>query len=117
MDEFDSDAIQLAYLIDAYAELFTKLYGDRQGWLRQAGEPLNNTFLSYEEIGDLLYSPIPRKAINHARALFFWAGVSIPGQTTHLRAGIVTVIPPINPEVLGWHVLAIQALYHHPEYW
>lgn len=120
-DDFVPEAVPLTHVMIAYAELLTRLYGGRSGWLRQAGEPINNMFLTDEEIEILLNPHAFAQPVNRARAVCFWAGVAVPTERERTykdhRGHTKTMKVGPNSEALGWHVLALQTLYHHPEYW
>lgn len=120
MDEFSPEAIQIAFLANAYIELFIELHGNYAGWIRAVGRPLTNLFLSDFEIEELLEGGTWSSRGGRARALFLWAGVDVP---TWKNEVIVTKQrntirrDTFNAEVLGWHALALQYVYEHPEQW
>lgn len=110
MDEFSASATQYAYVVAMYIDRLTELYGGYQGWIRQTGRPLSNTFLSDEEINEMFGPGLAPWA--RTRALFFWAGLSLP-----CGAGDIWDLGPSGREICAWHILAIQWAYEHPEAW
>lgn len=118
-DDFTPEAIQLTHLMIAYSELFTRLHGSRQAWLYQAGEPLSGMFLSDDEVSVLLGGG--SQSLQRARAVFFWAGTKVPTEIDRWykdkNGNTRSSKHVMNREALAWHVLAVQMLYQHPEYW